>query len=86
MKAEEWALFRVVADRTEADRIAVLLESSGVPAYVDHGALGMGLDGGYKIFVAGDLVHRARWLTADAAITDEELDFLATGKLPNSNE
>jgi hypothetical protein len=86
MNADEWALFRVVADRTEADRIATLLESSGVPAYVDHGALGLGLDGGCRIFVAGDLVHRARWLTADTAITDEELDFLATGKLPHSNE
>ena len=60
MKADDWESFKVVTDRTDADRIAALLESSGVPAYVDHGALGMGLDGGYKIFVARHSVHRAR--------------------------
>lgn len=86
MKSDEWELFRTIADRTEADRIAALLQSSGLPAYVDHGALGMGLDGGYKIFVARGSMDRAHRLTADAAISDAELCFLATGKLPKAGE
>jgi hypothetical protein len=86
MKADGWVSFKVVTDRTQADRIAALLESSWVPAYVGHGALGVGLEGSYTIFVARHLVHRARWVTADVGVTDEEFEFLATGKLPNSNE
>jgi hypothetical protein len=85
MKTDGWESFKVVTDRTEADRIAALLESSGIAAYVDHGALGVGLEGSYTIFVARHLVHRARQVTADAHVTDEELDFLATGKPPNSD-
>jgi len=68
-----------------ADRLAAFLESSGVPAYVDHGALAVGLEGENKVFVAKELAHRARWLNSLPEITDEELAFLATGRLPNSD-
>jgi hypothetical protein len=79
-------LFKIVGDRIEADRLAAFLESYGVPAYVDHGALGLGLEGQYKVFVVEELAHRARWATSNTDVTDEELDFLATGKLPGSND
>ena len=86
MSAEEWQLFKVFPDRVEADRIATFLQSSGVPAYVDHGALGVGLEGEFKVFVVTELAHRARWLNSLPEITDAELDFLATGRLPGSDE
>jgi hypothetical protein len=86
MSAEEWQLFKVFSDRVEADRIATFLQSSGVPAYVDHGALGVGLEGEFKVFVATELAHRARWLNSLPEVTDAELDFLATGRLPGSDD
>ena len=85
MTSDDWVLFKVAANGIEANRIADFLNISGVPAYVDEGALGVGLDGGHKIYVAAELLHRARWVSADAGITDEELEFLATGKLPNAD-
>lgn len=33
-----------------------------------------------------DLVHRARWLAKETALSDEELDYLATGELPASKD
>jgi hypothetical protein len=86
MSAEEWQLFKVFPDRVEADRVATFLQSSGVPAYVDHGALGMGLEGEFKVFVATELAHRARWLNSLPEITDAELEFLATGRLLGSDD
>jgi hypothetical protein len=86
MSDEKWELFAIFPDRLEADRISTFFQSSGVPAYVDHGALGVGLEGEFKVFVATELAHRARWLNSLPEITDAELDFLATGRLPSSDE
>jgi hypothetical protein len=44
MRTEDWKLFKVFTDRFEAERVVGLLESSGVPAYVDFGGLGVGLE------------------------------------------
>jgi hypothetical protein len=85
LPANQWELFKVFFNRVEADRLAAFLESSGVPAYVDHGALALGIEGENKVFVAKELAHRARWLNSLPEITDEELAFLATGRLPNSD-
>jgi hypothetical protein len=76
----------VFPNRVEADRVAAFLQSSEVPAYVDHGALGIGLEGEFKVFVATEFVHRARWLISLPEIADAELDFLSTGRLPRSDE
>ena len=86
MAAEKWQLFKLFPTCVEADRIATFLQSSGVPAYVDNGALGVGLEGEFKVFVAIELAHRARWLTSLPEIPDAELDFLATGRLPSPDE
>lgn len=34
------------------------------------------------MFVPKSLVHRARWIAAQLPVSDEELEYLATGKLP----
>jgi hypothetical protein len=87
MPTEDWELFKVFADRFEAERVVGLLESSGVPAYVNYGDLGVGLDMKFSVFVDATLAHRARWVMASAPeVTDAELEFLATGKLPGSDE
>ena len=83
MHTEDWELFKVFADRFEAERVVGLLESSGVPAYVDYGALGVGLEMRFPVYVDTTLAHRARWVMAMTPdVTDAELEYLATGKLP----
>ncbi len=87
MSTEEWELFKVFSERFEAERVTGLLESSGVPAYVDYGGLGVGLEMRFSVYVDASLAHRARWVMAlTPDVTDAELDFLATGKLPGSDE
>jgi len=87
MPTGDWEFFKVFTDRFEAERVAGLLESSGVPAYVDYGALGVGLDMRFSVYVDASLAHRARWVIANAPdVTDAELEYLATGKLPGSDE
>ena len=87
MPTVEWEPFKVFPDRSEAERVVGLLESSGVPAYVDYGSLGVGLEMRFPVYVDASLAHRARWVMALAPdVTDAELDFLATGKLPGSDE
>ena len=87
MPTQEWELFKVFSDRFESERVVGLLESSGVPAYVDYGGLGVGLEMRFSVYVAASLAHRARWVMAlTPDVTDTELDFLATGKLPGSDE
>ena len=87
MPTGEWELFKVFPDRFEAERVVGLLESSGVPAYVDYSGLGVGLEMSFSVYVDASLAHRARWVMAlTPDVTDTELDFLATGKLPGSDE
>ena len=86
MPTEEWQQFEVFPDRFEAERVVGLLESSGVPAYVDYGGLGVGLEMRFPVYVDASLAHRARWVIANTPeVTDAELDYLATGKLPGSD-
>jgi hypothetical protein len=35
---------------------------------------------------SGKLAHRARWIVAQLPLTDAELEFLATGKLPRQDD
>lgn len=86
VQRQHWKLLKVLSDRVEADRLAAFLQSADVPAYVDHGALNLGLDGGFRVFVAAQLAHRARWLLTQPDMTDSELTFLATGKLPGAED
>ena len=80
----DWELFKTVDDRGTAEMLAELFKSNGIPTRIDYGALETGMDG-VRIFVSSELAHRARWLLADQEFSDEELTYLATGKLPNEN-
>lgn len=77
-----WELLKTIDDRASAEIVYELLESQGVPTRIDYGSLEAGLEG-FRIYVSGELLHRAKWLTADAGYTEEELTFLSTGKLPD---
>jgi hypothetical protein len=78
----EWIVFRSFPDENAAGALAGQLRSGDCPAEVNPRALGSGVETEFCVFVPRSLEHRARWIVAQLPISDAELEFLATGKLP----
>jgi len=85
-RPDEWELFQEFADLGPAEAMGSWLEFEEVPCKVEARALESGREGRFCLFVAKSLAHRARWIVAQLPPTDEELEFLATGKLPGQKE
>ena len=83
---EDWVLFQSFPDFGPAEAMRVWLQHEGVPTKVESRALESGVEAQYGVFVAKHLAHRARWVAAQLPPTEAELEFLATGKLPDTNE
>jgi hypothetical protein len=81
---DEWQPFQTFADRGSAEALVVVLDSEGVPARVASSRLVAGIESRYCVLVPTSLAHRAAWVLADSDLTDAELDYLATGKLSDS--
>ena len=80
--SDPWESFRGFAERGPAEALCVHLQLEGVPCTIETRALESGIETHYWVLVPKSLAHRARWVTAQLPPTDEELGFLATGKLP----
>lgn len=80
-----WEEFRAYRSRGPAEALRAHLEFEGVPAKIDARQLANGIETAYCVSVSSALAHRARWVVAQLAPTDEELTFLATGKLPGQD-
>jgi hypothetical protein len=83
---DDWELFQSFTDAGSAEVLAAWLLSEEVPAMVEPRFLENSLEGVYRVLVHRKFMHRARWVVAQAPPTDEELEFLATGKLPGAKE
>jgi hypothetical protein len=83
---DEWVVFQVFPERSATAALAGQLEVGGCPAKFEARALGNAVETDYCVFVPKYLAHRARWILAQLPVTDEELEFLATGKLPGQKE
>ena len=68
-------------DAASAEVVAGLLRSEGVPVNVASDEPMPGLIQGFRLMVPAEMLHRARWVVANADFTDEELAFLATDRL-----
>jgi hypothetical protein len=84
MKRTDWTPFQTFADRGSAEALAVVLDSEGVPARVESSKLVAGVETRHCVLVPESLVHRAKWVLADTDLTDSELEYLATGKLSDT--
>jgi hypothetical protein len=80
----EWEVFRSFPKESAAIALRGQLTAGDCPAKVSPRALDNAVETEYCVFVPKSLVHRARWIVAQLPISDEELEFLATGKLPAS--
>ena len=83
---EEWEVLLTFEDEGSAQALAELLVKEGVPASVEVQAPIPGLVENVRLVVRSDMAHRARWILNSSKLTDEELDFAATGQLPEAPE
>ena len=77
-----WQDFRIYPERGPAEALCALMRAANVPCAVEPRALEAGVESQFCVLVASHLAHRARWVASLPPLTDEELVFLATGKLP----
>jgi len=84
MKREEWQPFQTFSDRGSAEAMAVVLDCEGVPTRIESSKLVAGVEARHCVLVPASLAHRAKWVLADTDVTDSELEYLATGKLSDS--
>jgi hypothetical protein len=78
---DDWEEYSSYSDVASAEVVAGLLRSNGVPVVVLADEPLPGLITRVIVSVPADLLHRAKWVAAQAPLTDAELTFLATGKL-----
>lgn len=83
---DEWCVLETYADRFAAEADAGYLRSEAVAARVEVVSDFPGQDRGARLWVDAALAHRARWLLKLGTVSDAELEFLATGKLPNATD
>lgn len=80
MKDAPWQLLMTAPNVPAAHAIVTLLEGSGVPCKLAADSAILGEARACGVLVETSHVHRAKRVLADAAFTDAELEFLATGQ------
>jgi hypothetical protein len=77
----QWETIVSFSDLPSANVLADRLRSDGFPTLVTSDSHLLGEARQCQVRVPIELARRARWLLAQSQFTDEELDYLATGKL-----
>src|SRR5579862_643343 len=80
-----WQRFLAYPDEASATIVAEYLRRNDCPAQV-AGSPSPDLSASVEVLVPGELLHRARWLWSQADLTEGELEYLITGKLPGTDE
>ena len=86
MADSTWELFATFGDIGSAQVLAAKLESEGIPTSITPVTIDSALKGKYQVYVDAELAHRARWVTSQLGVSDAELEYMATGNLPDSEE
>ena len=79
---DEWEPIRAFAERGPAEAFCAHLEFEQVPTRIESKALEDAIEARFWVLVPRSLAHRARWVTPESVMSDAELSFLATGRLP----
>jgi hypothetical protein len=73
-------------ERGPAEALCALMRAAKVPCTVEPRALEAGVESQFCVLVPSLLAHRARWVASLPPLSEEELAYLATGKLPGSED
>jgi hypothetical protein len=83
---DEWCVLETYGNAISAEVDAGFLRSEHVAAKVEVVSDFPGQDHGARLWVDATLVHRARWLLKLGTVSEAELEYLATGKLPEGGK
>jgi len=83
---DEWCVLETYSNAISAEVDAGFLRSEQVAAKVEVVGDFPGHDHGARLWVDATLVHRARWLLKLGTVSEAELEYLATGKLPEGGK
>jgi hypothetical protein len=78
---DEWCVLEIYTNAISAEADAGFLRSEQVAAKVEVIHDFPGSNRGARLWVDAALAHRARWLLKLGAVSEPELEYLATGKL-----
>ncbi len=82
MSSEAWQVVAEFPNHLAAEIAASVLRAESVPVRIQSSGALPGLELGSRVLVPADQLHRAKWLCEQAQVSDAELEFLATGRLP----
>ncbi len=82
---EAWEEFESFADEASAEGLSEMLRAEGVPTRVETRSPIPGVVENVRILIPSNLAHRARFIAASTKVSDEELEYAATGVHPNSD-
>jgi hypothetical protein len=86
MNATDWSIVATFGDRISAQAVVGLLDSEKLPCRLISNEPLPGLGSEFAVLVPKDLLHRAKWICAEARVSEQELTFLATGEMPGESE
>ena len=79
MSDDTWSTVVTFSDRISAEAILGLLKSENLPCQVASNETIPGLGTEFAVLVPAGLLHRAQSILAQAQVSEQELDSLATG-------
>jgi len=85
MPDEPWTTVVSYTDRISAEAVLGLLAGEQLPCVIASAEHVPGLASDYSVRVPSRLLHRARWILAQSQVSDAELNYLATGELPDAS-
>ena len=80
--SDDWQPLDTFPTHLAAEIAAGVLRADSLPVRIESYGVVPGLEQGSRLLVPAALMHRARWLTAQARVSDSELDRLALEASP----
>ena len=86
MPDDTWSAVATFTDSISAEALAGLFKSEDLPCRIASNETLPGLATEYAVLVPAELLHRAQWIMKQAPVSEQELTYLATGKLPGGGK
>jgi hypothetical protein len=84
IREKDWEPFSSFPNEASASVVAEYLRRNDCPAQVAAGSPWPDAPTAAVVLVPGEFMHRARWLWSQRELTEGELEYLVTGKLPGT--